>query len=95
LVEPTASVEVVNVALPSLSSTLPSTVFPAVKVTGPAGVAVGELIFAVKVTASPWVDGFGDAVMVAALVVCVITWFRMGDALGPLFVSPVYTANSG
>jgi hypothetical protein len=50
LVEPTASVEVVNVALPSLSSTLPSTVFPAVKVTGPAGVAVGELIFAVNVT---------------------------------------------
>jgi hypothetical protein len=50
VVEPTASVEVVNVALPSLSSTLPSTVFPAVKVTGPAGVAVGEVIFAVKVT---------------------------------------------
>jgi hypothetical protein len=49
-VEPTASVDVVNVALPLVSSTVPSVVFPAVKVTGPVGVVVGDVILAVKVT---------------------------------------------
>ena len=95
VVDPTGSVETVSVALPLLSSTVPSTVFPAVKVTGPVGVAVGEVIFAMKVTTSPTVDGLGDELMVAALVVCCTTWFRMGEALGPLFVSPTYTAISG
>ena len=51
VVDPTGSVEVDNFALPPLSSTVPSTVFPAVKVTGPVGVAVGDVILAVKVTA--------------------------------------------
>ncbi len=53
LVEPAASVDVVNVAFPLVSSTVPSVVFPAVKVTGPVGVVVGEVILAVKVTACP------------------------------------------
>jgi hypothetical protein len=51
--EPTGSVEVVNVALPLLSSTVPRVVVPDVKVTGPVGVVVGELMVAVKVTDSP------------------------------------------
>jgi hypothetical protein len=51
LVEPTASVEIVNFAFPLLSCAVPSTVFPAVKVTGPVGTTVGDEIFAVKVTA--------------------------------------------
>ena len=51
MVEPTASDEVVNVALPPLRCAVPSTVFPDVKVTDPVGVSVGDEIFAVKVTA--------------------------------------------
>ena len=70
LVEPTASEEVVNFALPPLNSTVPRTVFPAAKVTGPVALTVGEVMVAVKVTASPWVDGFGDELSVAVLVVC-------------------------
>ena len=95
VVEPTASVEVVSVALPLVSSTLPSVVFPAVKVTGPVGVVVGEVMVAVKVTDWPWVDGFWDDVRVAVLVACVITWFSMGDGLGTLLASPRYLAISG
>jgi hypothetical protein len=50
LVEPTGSDETVSFALPPLSCAVPSTVFPAVKVTGPVGITVGDEIFAVKVT---------------------------------------------
>jgi hypothetical protein len=56
--EPTARVEIVSLVLPLLSSAVPSTVFPTVKVTGPVGLTVGDEIVAVKVTAWPWVDGF-------------------------------------
>ncbi len=69
MVEPTARAEVVNVAFPPLSCAVPNTVVPAVKVTGPVAVTVGEVIVAVNVTAWPWVDGFADEVSVAALVV--------------------------
>ena len=95
LVEPTGSVDVVNVALPLVISTVPSVDFPAVKLTRPVGVVVGEVIRAVKVTTCPWVDGFGDEVSVVELVACCTTWFKIGDALGPLLASPKYTANSG
>jgi predicted small secreted protein len=64
LVEPTASVEVVNFASPPLSCAVPSTVSPTAKVTGPVGVTVGDVIVAVKVTACPDVDGVGDDVSV-------------------------------
>jgi hypothetical protein len=49
---------------------VPSTVVPALKVTGPFGITVGDEIFAVKVTAWPCVDGFGEDVSVAELAVC-------------------------
>ena len=62
--------DVVNVALPPLSCTVPKTVVPAVNVTGPLGKTVGEVIFAVNVTACPTVDGFTDDVIVAAVFVC-------------------------
>jgi hypothetical protein len=42
---------------------------PALNVTGPFGITVGEVIVAVKVTTWPNVDGFGDDVTVAELVV--------------------------
>jgi hypothetical protein len=51
LVEPTGNVDVVNFAFPPLSCAVPSTVFPAVKVTVPVGTTVGDEIVAVKVTA--------------------------------------------
>jgi hypothetical protein len=44
-------VEVVKLALPLLSCAVPSTVFPAVKVTGPVAVTVGDVIVAVNVIA--------------------------------------------
>lgn len=81
LVEPTASDEMVSVALPALSCIVPSTIFPDVKVTGPVGITVGDVIFAVKVTASPCVDGLGDEVSVALLVVSNTTWVRTVDVL--------------
>ena len=51
MVEPTVNVDVVNFALPPLSWAVPSTVLPAVNVTGPFAATVGEEIVAVNVTA--------------------------------------------
>ena len=49
-VAPTGRVAVVNVAFLPMSCAVPSTVFPIAKVTGPLGLAVGDVIVAVKVT---------------------------------------------
>ena len=49
-VDPIGNDEVVIVAVPLLSWTVPRTVFPAVNVTGPPGVTVGDVIRTVKVT---------------------------------------------
>jgi hypothetical protein len=95
LAEPTANVEIVNLAFPPLSCAVPNTFTPTMNVTGPVGMTVGDLIAAVNVTASPLLEGFGDDVRPAELVVCFTTWFTMGDALGPLFSSPKYTVVSG
>ena len=65
-VEPAGKDDVVRTALPLVSCTVPSTVFPAVKVTGPLAVTVGDVIFAVNVTACPTVEGLGVAVREAA-----------------------------
>jgi hypothetical protein len=53
VLEPTAKVDVLKTALPPLRFAVPNVVFPAVKVTGPVGVVVGDVIFAVKVTDWP------------------------------------------
>jgi len=67
--EPGGNDEVVNLAtLPGMRLTLPSTVFPALNITGPLGCAVGDVILAVNVTAWPMLDGFGEEVSVAELV---------------------------
>jgi len=66
-----------------------------VNVTGPVGLTVGDVMVAVKVTASPRVDGFGDEMRVAELVVSCITWLKMAEVLRSLFTSPEYTAASG
>src|SRR5208283_5782859 len=67
-VVPTLSVEVTNVAVPSLNVPVPKTVLPfmneTVSPSGGAGVTT-----AVKVTASPYVDGFGAEVSVVVVLV--------------------------
>ena len=88
MVLPTAKVEVVNFALPPLRFAVPSTVFPAVNVTGPVGMNVGDVMVAVNVTTSPELDGFGDEVSVAALVAWVMTWFTTLEVLPRLLASP-------
>ena len=88
LVEPTVSVDVVNFAFPPLNWAVPNTVFPAVKVTGPVAVTVGEEIWAVKVTGCPRVEGFREEVSAAELVACVTIWFRATEVLPKLFASP-------
>jgi len=95
LVEPTASDEIASAALPPLSCAVPSTVFPAVNVTGPVGFTVGDVIVAVKVTACPCADGLGDEVSVAVLVASSTTWFSTADVLPKLAASPTYTAVNG
>jgi len=69
VVDPTGSEDVVNVAFPLTSWPVPKTVVPAVKVTGPVGVTVGDVIVAVNVTGWPRIDGFGVELMLAELVV--------------------------
>ena len=95
VVEPTESDEIVSAALPPLSCAVPKTVFPAVNVTGPVAFTVGDLIVAVKVTACPCVDGFGNEVSVAVLVASNTTWFSTADVLPRLAASPKYTAVNG
>jgi hypothetical protein len=64
-------------------------------VTGPVGITVGDEIVAVKVTTWPCVDGFGDEVSLALLVVSNTTWFSTAEVLPRLAASPAYTAFSG
>ena len=72
LLDPTARADVVRVAFPLLSWAVPNTVFPTVKVTGPVGVVVGEVMVAVKVTACPNADGLQEEVNVAEVEACVM-----------------------
>ncbi len=61
-VDPAGSDEVPSVAWPPLSSTVPSIWVPAMKVTRPLGSTLGDVTFAVNLTASPRVEGFGEEV---------------------------------
>ena len=87
--EPTGSDEMASFASPPLSWAFPNTVFPAVKVTGPVAITVGDEILAVKVSAWPCVDGFGDDVSVAVLVASDTTWLSRAEVLPRLLASPV------
>jgi hypothetical protein len=87
---PTGNVEVVKVAtLLLLSVPVPSTVVPDLKVTIPVGVAVLELIVAVKVTACPDTDGFGDEVTEVALDARLTFCCSAGDLLPAKVESPL------
>jgi hypothetical protein len=86
---PPASVEVVNVAFPAVSATVPSTFVPSLNATVPVGVPeVAGFTVAVNVTDCPTADGFSeDATTVddnALFTVCV----SFGEALAVKFASP-------
>jgi hypothetical protein len=84
--EPPVSVEVLYVAFPTLSATVPRAVFPSMKVTDP--VAASGSPPAVKVTDDPYVDGLADEASVT-LVFCSLTVCVNADDVLPLsFVSP-------
>jgi hypothetical protein len=88
---PTASAEVVNVALPELKLAVPSVKAPSRKVAVPVGVpAPGEtaLTVAVKVTDCPNSDGFTDEVTVVELLALSTVWVIAAEALLVKFVSP-------
>jgi len=88
---PTASADVVNVALPSHTVPDPSTVVPSLKDTVPVIVpAVVEPTVAVKVTAWPYTVGFADAATVVVVGFCITTlWTNTGDMLPRKFASPL------
>jgi len=90
VVEPTGNVDVAKVALCAHGTiwAVPNTCFPTLKVTGPVGVTVGDVIVAVKVTTWACIAGFSDELIWALLVVSVTSWFKTGDLLPWFIVSP-------
>jgi hypothetical protein len=90
---PTANVEVVKVAFPRLSLSVPSTVAPSLNVTVPVGVPeVAGFTVAVKVTAWPTADGFTEETTEVVDAAWVTAWERAGEVLAPKLASPLYTA---
>jgi hypothetical protein len=76
--DPTASVDVVNAALPLLSAPVPSLVVPSLNVTDPVGVpVVDDCTIAVKVTGLPFFEELSEELTVldvaAFVTVCVST----------------------
>ena len=71
---PTDSVDVENVATPPLRVPVPSTAEPSMKLTVPVGVPLpGDVAFnvAVKVTFSPYTEGFNEEVSFVVVLACV------------------------
>jgi len=93
--EPTASDEVVKVALPPTKLAVPSVVPPFLKVTTSpfGGVFPIELtVVAAKVVACPTVTWFDDDVIVVVVAALPTTCCSTGDVLEAKFASPPYTA---
>jgi hypothetical protein len=84
--DPTASVEMLEVAFPALIEPVPSVVLPSVNVTAP--VAVVGVTVAVNVTDEPYVDGFADEASVTVVFVLFTVCVRVVDVLPLSFVSP-------
>ena len=91
---PTGNVEVVKVAMPPLKAPVPSTVVPSLNVTvSPSGGEPSlEVTTAVKVTACPYVDGFGQDESEVAVAACFTTCFTVIDVLTTNFEPTPYTA---
>jgi hypothetical protein len=77
--DPSASVEVLKVAIPLLRVPVPNVVLPSLKVTVPVA-AEGETV-AVKVTETPAADGFDDEVRVTVVVALFTVWVSAEDVL--------------
>src|ERR1700676_4285798 len=91
--DPTASVDVVNAALPLLSVPVPSTVVPSLNVTDPVGVpVVNDFTVAVKVTGFPCLEGFSEEVTVLDVAAFVTVSVSTAEVLPVKFASPPYTA---
>ncbi len=79
--EPTASDDVLKVAVPLVSATLPRDVVPSIKVTLPVAVPVAgdtaETV-AVKVTDCPSEEGFGAAVTLVVVAALLTTCEKAG-----------------
>src|ERR1700693_874840 len=91
--DPTASVDVVNAALPLLSVPVPSTVVPSLTVTDPVGVpVVNDFTVAVKVTGFPCLEGFSEEVTVLDVAAFVTVSVSTAEVLPVKFASPPYTA---
>ena len=84
--DPTASVEMLNVAFPALIVPVPSVVLPSVNVTVP--VAVVGVTVAVNVTGAPNADGFADEASVTLVFALFTVWVSTEDVLLLSFVSP-------
>jgi len=90
--DPSASVEVLNVAIPLLRVPVPNVVLPSLKVTVPVA-AEGETV-AVKVTVTPAADGFDDEVRVTVVVALVYRLGQRGRGAGVVIcVAPVDTSD--
>jgi hypothetical protein len=91
--DPTASVDVVNVALPPLSVPVPSTLVPSLNVTDPVGVpVVDDFTVAVKVTGFPCFEGLSEELTVLDVAAFVTVSVSTAEVLPVKFASPPYTA---
>jgi hypothetical protein len=89
VLDPSGSVDVVNVATPPLSVAGPRVVAPFLNVTVPVGTPAEEVTVAVKVTVCPEDDGFGDEVRDSAVGALLTTCFSTGEVLALYVASPL------
>jgi hypothetical protein len=84
---PTVSDDVVKLAVPLESVTVPRTVEPSLKVTVPVGTPLPgdtEVIVAVMATAQPDAEGFIEELTELVVAACFTVWVRMPDGSGGL-----------
>jgi len=92
---PTARAEVEKMAMPPVSSAVPSVVAPSMNVTEPVGVPVlgsRASTWAVKVRLWPKTPGFADEMRVVFVLDWPTTWFSAGEVVAVKSASPSYIA---
>jgi hypothetical protein len=93
--DPTASVLVVNVAIPPDNVPVPNVTVPSRNVTVPEGLpapGATTVTVAVKVTLCPTIDGFRDEVMLVVVLALLTAEVNTPLVLPLKFVSPAYEA---
>ena len=94
--DPTASVDVLNVALPLLRIPVPMVVVPSLNVTDPVGVpVVDEFTVAVKITEFPRFEGFSEEVTLLDVAALFTVCVSIAEVLPLKFASPPYAAVIG